>query len=466
MLIRFLTSTAASGALAMARSVLLAAILQPAGYGALLAAVLVANLAQYLHLGIPFGLQLHLASGKDAATDLNASLVRTARVSSYLVGLLAASIALVVAHQISGIGPGLSIVVAILTLTLVWESLLQSAARGSLRFSLAAGATLLGAALRFVASFLAVPLGPLGGLLSDVAGRLGTGMRLATQLDLPARERAPIQARHLKALLDAGAPIVFVSLAQQGLVAADRIVIVALIGTDALGLYGLAALSLSVMLLAVSPLNAVTYPNIARSVSMNRSDVAAQQLLVSVHANLNVTAMTLSAVSLLFLLVPYAPYLNSYTDGIPAALVLSAGAFWLGMAGPSVGAANALGRTRMVATTQAGVVAITAALSTSAVALGLGLVGVAAGSSIAFLLYAFTTFAYSVRALQGDDDHASWWRTGIGQAGRWLAYLGLLVLCHGLPMPYGVLMNVVWFGAAAILAVRVARSAQNALEGI
>ncbi len=241
------------------------------------------------------------------------------------------------------------------------------------------------------------------GLPGVLAVELAAALLLAGVLHTGLREPAArvFDASLLPPLIAAGVPMVAGAFAFETLRGADQMMILVRLGPTPLGVYSITSIICSGIFYIPNVLSTVMYPRFQERFATSDS---AQALRRFVEVQLLVLAdVLLAAIAVLFVALPpaIAAFFPKFVDAVPPLRVMLAGTYFLCLTPPA--AQFLLTVHQQVRALFIGVPAMLLALGAAYVGAGYGLVGVAAGVSIACVAefiainaYAFSYFADAV----------------------------------------------------------------------
>jgi O-antigen/teichoic acid export membrane protein len=401
----------------LARGIVAAAVLGPAGFGAWNALGLVLDYGAYASAGAAQGLDLRLpaAERSGAAAESRRLLAGAWALTAAAFGVFALGVAIVLARGApvlrAGTGPG--------------PALLMLAAAG-VQLAIQQAASALKARGRFApvsqaAALQAVLGGGLGlawvaplGLWGLAGGWLAGGLAALARLRIAAPD-VPLAPRGLRtgaALAWAGAPVFGFFLASLVLRSVDRLALVGAGAQEALGLYSLGLMAAGSVLYLPEALAAVLYPRIAAA-SAGALDLAATRAeVVRAQRALTVVLPLAVAIAMVWVDPVLHAWLPRYRGGAGAMRVLAFGALLLSAA--TLPGYWLLGRGRAWGTLAAAAAcaALTAVLVTGVAARAPRPAPVAVAACVGYAAFALLLVVASSRDLLEDDGE----RLGFGAA--------------------------------------------------
>ncbi len=370
-----------------------AVVLGPADFGAWVVLTLLLQYAVFLALGIPNGagreIPRALGAGDTAAADETEDIASGGILAT---GLLAGAAALVVAPLaigdavgVDGSTLGLLAVAVFLQQAFLLEQVLF---RSRLRFRPASvQLAVQGAAAPVVGIALLLAGWGIDGLLLARVAVIVVALAMAGRT-LARRPRPRWDPARLRALMAIGLPLLAAGILLVLLVTVDRWIVLALLGREALGVYGLVGLAASSLLLVPTMISQQFYPRLAYAHGEGRDGAAllrlarGQGLLAGTLTGLAALAVAVAA----WFGIPAA--LPAYDEAIEPILVVL-----VGMVAYSTGSAygNLLSlwdRQRYHLAIQAVVLTIAVVLGIGLVGLGWGIMGPAVATASAMVAYA------------------------------------------------------------------------------
>ncbi len=255
------------------------------------------------------------------------------------------------------------------------------------------------AAIVMVSTYAAFGGEGLVGLAVALAAGHALGAAVGFALD-PARPRlAALEAATLRRLVGVGLPLLSAGILFSLLTTADRWVLQAWLGTEAVGLYTLAILAFGAAILGPTVASQISYPEMAHALGRS-GDPRALGPLVRSHSARGLAAGAAPALLLALALPIFVrAWLPDYGPGVAAALWVLPGVVAVGAAMGCANFLNTAGHHRSYLAVQGlGLVTNVVASSTAAWA-GWGLAGVAAATSLSLCLYAGALAALARRKL-------------------------------------------------------------------
>ena len=204
-------------------------------------------------------------------------------------------------------------------------------------------------------------------------------------------------------LVRLGFPLLLVGLLYALLTTTDRMLIALLMDSQAVGYYGLAILLFSTLSLLPLIIGQYYYPKISRCLGSSHSP---HQALALAYQQMRLAAFaSLAAASLVALLLPrlLPQFLPQYQAGLTAAYALLPGVVGLSIIGGYANWLNAMRKQGVYLRLQFSTLCLNVLFSLSFFALGWELVGIALGSSLAYLSY-IALLAYATRRLLKEID--------------------------------------------------------------
>lgn len=251
-------------------------------------------------------------------------------------------------------------------------------------------------------NLLSVALILLFGLTGFLTGQLLT-MTAATAYGFshsPANLAWRWDNRVLKGLVVVGFPIMLMNLSYFVFTTIDRLVILALLDTRALGYYSLGYLAFAPLMMLFSVSGTVLYTRFGEKYGQAESPAALQRYVaLPVEKLAQGTAVLLGG---LFLALPFLVqvFLPAYLPGLWAAQVLMVGLFFAGVSQVPGYMMLTVGKATTRLAILVGSFIINGSAAYLAVLLGFGLVGVAAGSIVGYLAFLVASTVSVMRSLE------------------------------------------------------------------
>ena len=193
----------------------------------------------------------------------------------------------------------------------------------------------------------------------------------------------------LQRLLGTGFPIYIVGLVFFLLTSVDRVVVLGFLGTEQLGIYTLASISMAVLMMVPSLVSNVMYPKLAEHYGAT-SDISALVPMVKRVIRLNLLlVLPIAAVFLLvfyFHIVPV--YLDAYLDGRNAMAIIMIAAIFLPVGSGSGDIFNVIGMQRIYLGNSVAGLLVNVCIGVLLVSrLGMGLEGAAIGTVAGLVVF-------------------------------------------------------------------------------
>ena len=254
-----------------------------------------------------------------------------------------------------------------------------------------------------VLPLLVVPLVRSFGLTGFIGGQaiavavVAAGMTLLWKFNLKPR----FDRREMVRLLRIGLPILGVGILYVLLTTADRFVIIALLGArPRLGYYSLAIMVVGIIGLIPMLVAQQTYPRMAESWGRNGR---VEEVMAWVRRQVTMSVgITLPVVALVWLgAAPFVHrFLPGYVPGIEAMKIIVVGPLFLALAGGFGNLLNVLDRQVWYLAVQGGALLLNVGLNIILVKAGLGISGVALGTTITYALYGSVLVGVGLRVVR------------------------------------------------------------------
>jgi O-antigen/teichoic acid export membrane protein len=329
-------ATYVARAVVLARGLVAAVVLGPAGFGAWNALSLVLDYGAFASAGSIEGLDLRLPVAE--AAGRRDEVHRLVAGAWAVVGAMFALFAVVVgalvlrgapALTVAGVGPALVMLAAAAAQLALQVHASAARARGA--FSAVSRATALQAIL---GAGLGVALVAHVGLWGLAGGWLAGTLAAVTLLRAAVRDLpwAPAPSRHALGLVRAGLPVFGCFLASLVLRSVDRVALAHAGATESLGLYALGLTAAGLVLYPQESAAAVLYPRIAAAGGGARDLERTRAEVVRVYRVLGLVVPLAVALALVWVGPVVVRWLPRYTGGIPAVRLLAFGALLLSAA--------------------------------------------------------------------------------------------------------------------------------------
>lgn len=368
-----------------------AAATGPADFGVWVLLTLIIQYSAVLTLGLPNG------AGHQVPFLLGAG--RTAEAQraedSAFVGTLVGSVAAACTGFLLALGivdkhvtnPVLiAVLVAAVVFTQQLFVLAQILFRSRFAFHAAAVQLAIAGLMFLAAGLVLLPLGIAGLAAATLLGQAAA--LAAAKFLLPRRPRLRWHNGQGVPLATIGAPIMLAGVGFAVLTTVDRWLVLAYLGRDEVGIYGLVGIAVSGLLLIASVAGQQYFPRLVYAHGEGRP-------LASLHADavrqgLLTASATTAAATATFLVMSLAVprFLPQYAGAVTPLVIMSVGVVGYASATGFANLLNAVGRQRLYLSVQCGAVIADVLIVTLLLKLGWGLVGVAVGSALTLLTYA------------------------------------------------------------------------------
>jgi len=203
----------------------------------------------------------------------------------------------------------------------------------------------------------------------------------------------------LKALILIGFPIMIINLTEFALTTVDRLLILRFLNSTALGLYGLGNLTFTPVLMLLSVGSAIMYTRFGEKYGETSSKATLMRYLKVPMENL--ALVTPIVVGLIFLALPLFSrvFLPEYSEGIVPARILMFGLLFYAMAVMPGNMLLTLNRQRLRLLILSFSIILNLGLSYAALACGYGIVGVAAGTTLAYFAFFMAILTATTRQI-------------------------------------------------------------------
>lgn len=252
-----------------------------------------------------------------------------------------------------------------------------------------------------------------------------------------------------------GLPLMLFALSSIVMRTLDRFVIVGMLGTQAVGYYGIAVMAFTFIMIAPGAAQEVVEPRVMSSVGAGRSREALDEFFFSPMLNLAYYFPLVVGLGILAT-PPMVEYvLPRYAPSVRAAQLLLSGSYFLALAYISRGILIGLGLVYRAVAYILVAAAFNLAVSVGLVKLGFGVAGVSAGSAMSYLV--FLLLILHVIRKRFPIEPGAWRRVFLALALPFpvLASLcyGLILLSRQLPLIPGTLLAMLLFTPAAVLVI-------------
>ena len=240
-----------------------------------------------------------------------------------------------------------------------------------------------------------------------------------------------IDWRELKGLLSVGVPLLIFGLAVTGIRTVDNILVLRLLGTEALGFYSIALLANAAIFSVSNSLSGVLYPRMLKAYGSNPT-VETLSLYVIRPSILIGVVLPFLVGGLFFLIPPTVLWmLPRFSPGIPSLRIVSVSTFFFALFLMSVNFLVALNKQLRVAAFLLVAIAMTTFFGIIFTRLGWGLSGIALAAGIGYLFCFISIDVYVLRYWVGWKEVAIF----LGNLCAPIVYAtGLLIVTDQLPM--------------------------------
>ena len=377
-------------------------LLSPEQYGIWTLFKLIPRYASYLHLGTRDAMRFFIpfySARKDV--DKSAIIKGSVFTSSLIINLLLSGL-LVVLSLKQGTSPEVRAGFLVMSLIVLLHFFMEyyiALLRAYEKFSLIAASTYLNTVTLFVLTIPLLYFYKLYGLYVTV---LLSYMVLVAFLRMKFSYCVPwkVDFGLLKELFIKGAPIMVSDFSIQLITTSDRIIVSGLMGSRALGYYGIAILAVTFLMQVPGTAREIMEPRLMRVVENSSSEkVAAEYLLKPL---INTAYFMPYIIGPVFVLTPVIiPWiLPRYVNGVTAAQILSVGAYFLALAYVPRTVIVANDWQLKTAVFLPFILLLNIAISVTLVKGGFGLNGAAIGSGIAFFVLFAAFFLFLSRRIK------------------------------------------------------------------
>lgn len=203
----------------------------------------------------------------------------------------------------------------------------------------------------------------------------------------------------LKSLLVIGFPIMLTIFANTIFTTIDRMLILRFLNTKSLGFYSLGNLIFAPLLMLFTVCNSVMYPRVAEKYGEtgDTGDLSSLRRYITVPME-NLAALMSVLIGAIYIVLPLLVkvFLPGFTEGVPAARILIFGLFFYSSAGMAGSMLLALNKQVLRLGILLGSALLNFGFSYAALRLGYGIAGVAAGTTLAGLLFFLTSTALAM----------------------------------------------------------------------
>jgi O-antigen/teichoic acid export membrane protein len=390
-----------------------AGVLGPSVFGQWVLLTLILQYASFATLGLPnaAGREVPVRLGADRPND--AALVEDVTLGGTLVAALTgASLAIIVVLAMMDTSdPDRFVIALLLGLAVASQQvylLMQVFFRSRFAFRAVAGQMGLAGVVVLVSGLTLLPLGVAGLSASVVLGH-ATALLAGARL-LPRRPRPRWDPAESRRLISIGFPIMLAGFAFILLTTADRWLVLAFLGREAVGVYGLVGMMVSGLLLVASVAGQQYFPRMAFAFGAGEGG---HELASIARSQGRVTAVAMAAIALptvagAWIAVTY--LLPAYHEALIPLTIMSAGILAYAASSGFGNLLNVVGHHREYLTLQLLAVAVDVILVACALAVGGRLLGVAVATALTFGAYAYAlrrraiAIAGSIPAAAGRTD--------------------------------------------------------------
>ncbi len=386
-------------ALGLISAVLIRRYLGPAGMGLWTALMLIPTYANYSHLGVLNAAEREIPFLYGKQDWQKAAVVRDVAFTITLLAALASTVVLLVwaawRSNVSDVATGLRLIIVVVwaQLGFTFYSLLARAAKRfkDLGFLAVLSAVVNIAAIVVLASRFGVP----GMLLATVVAYAFMIAYLALRLKLPVRLLLPW--REVGRLMAIGLPIMVYGVVNVSLMNIDKITTVALLGTTSLGFYTLATMVKTYAWTVPSVIGMVMYPRMQERYGATGDPLRLKNMFL--FPMIVLAAFTPIFIGSLFFgtqLLAYT-FLPDYVSGLASVRNIVVGTFFLAITVPASQLMITLNKQLVLVAVSGMGVALAWGLNLLLVRSGMGIAGVALGTSCAYCVTATVTIILAAR---------------------------------------------------------------------
>ena len=391
-----------------------AGVLGPSGFGAWVALTLILQYASFVTLGIPNGAGREIPVRLGAGRTGSAAFVEDVSLGGTFVAALAGAVlattaTLLLAGPSDANAPAIALLMGLAVATQQLYLLSQVLFRSRFAFRAVAAQMIVAGVVVLVAGLGLLRFGIVGLTASVVLANIVALVAAAALL--PRRPRPHWDLAESRSLISVGLPIMLAGFAFILLTTADRWLVLAFLGREALGVYGLVGMVVSGLLLIVSVAGQQYFPRLAFSFGAGSGgdELAAIARSQGRTAALAIAAIALPTVAAAWIGVTY--FLPAYQEALLPLTVAVVGIVAYAASAGFGNLLNAVGQHRAYLTLLVLAVSGDLLLVTVMLAVGAGLLGAALATTLTLVVYsvalrrrAIAIAGSIVASDRGDDD--------------------------------------------------------------
>ncbi len=369
-----------------------AGVLGPSGFGEWVVLTLILQYASVVTLGIPNGagrdVPVRLGAGQsDAAAFVEDVSLGGTLISALIGAVLAFGVTLVLAGPTDPDRLAIALLMGLAVATQQLYLLSQVLFRSRFAFRAMAAQMILSGVVVLVAGLGLLRFGIVGLSASVVLANIVA--LVAAAAFLPRRPRACWDLPETRRLISVGMPIMLAGFAFIVLTTADRWLVLAFLGTESLGVYGLVGMVASGLLLIASVAGQQYFPRLAFAFGAGRGG---EELATIARKQGRTTALAIAAISVPTVAgawVAVTLFLPAYRDALLPLTIASVGIVIYAASSGFGNLLNAVGHHRAYLALLVLAVAGDLVLATVMLMLGAGLPGVATATTLTLAVYAY-----------------------------------------------------------------------------
>ena len=390
-----------------------AGVLGPSGFGAWIVLTLILQYASFVTLGIPNGAGREVPVRLGAGQSDSAAFVEDVSLGGTLLAALAGAL-LAMGATLALAGPAdadryaIALLMGLAVATQQLYLLSQVLFRSRFAFRAVAGQMVLAGVVVLVSGLGLLRFGIVGLTASVVLANV-VALVAAVAL-LPRRPRVRWDAGQTRRLISVGLPIMLAGFAFIVLTTADRWLVLAFLGQEALGVYGLVGMVVSGLLLIVSVAGQQYFPRLAFAFGGGSGGEELASIARSQGRTTALAIATIAVPTVAGAWIAVTSFLPAYGDALLPLTVVALGIVAYAASSGFGNLLNAVGHHRAYLTLLVLAVAGDLVLVTVMLAVGAGLLGVAIATTLTLGVYAFAlrrraiAIAGSIAAADRRDD--------------------------------------------------------------
>lgn len=351
-----------------------------------------------LHLGAQYGMQREIPILRGKGETLQQTTIINVTLTFILGVAVFVSLGVMLSTFILVMGSELRLMLRFISVMLVLEYIrvfFGTVFRANNSFDIVSRITVIDGLGHLFSVALVVPFGLLGFLGGQVLRLLA--VTAYSCLRRPCNPRPEWKYTVLKPLVWIGFPMMLAVLAYAVFTSSDRLLILGFLSTEELGFYSLGTLIFMPLMLIFNVSNSVMFPRFAERYGETEDPRTLRRYITVPMENL--AAFIPVCIGVIFIALPFLTevFLPEYVEGVSAARILLFGLFFYAIAGMAGNMLVTINKQVTYLGILAGSALLNLCLSYGALRLGYGILGVAASTSVSYIVYSLVSIGVAMR---------------------------------------------------------------------